>query len=83
MCRSMRIALSLGRTASFYQGAPLRVTAVRKRVLPLPIRSPYVVRATVRQFRRSGSCYIIPRTTQLYDRRRDELSLDEVERIVI
>jgi hypothetical protein len=24
-----------------------------------------------------------PRTTQLYDRRRDEVSLDEVERIVI
>ena len=27
--------------------------------------------------------YASTRTTQLYDRRRDELSLDEVERIVI
>jgi hypothetical protein len=27
--------------------------------------------------------HALTRTTQLYDRRRDELSLDEVERIVI
>jgi len=31
---------------------------------------------------RSG-CHASTRTTQLYDRRRDEVSLDEVERIVI
>jgi len=47
--------------------------------------SPKRVTATVKHAEKAAAManHASTRTTQLYDRRRDELSLDEVERIVI